>query len=108
MRAIHKKILEHRWADLSFAEKMGNIGSEVSRARSADERNDIERRNKSLDRVSELVDITLASENKDARVREIKLLRSIVKDIKSGLKDIHLKSIEQYCVPFAVLARNNI
>lgn len=105
MAAIHKKIAKHGWAELSFAEKMGNIGSEISRARSADERDDIGRRNKSLDRAFELVDLTLANESSIARVKEIKLLRDIMQDIINGVQDVKLQSIEQYCLCFAILAR---
>jgi hypothetical protein len=32
---LHKKLAKGRWHELSFAEQMGNIGSEVSRARLA-------------------------------------------------------------------------
>jgi len=96
---------ENKWARLSLAEKMGNIGSEISRARSADEQNNIERRNKSLDRATELVSLTFLNEKVDARIREINLLRDVIYNIKNGSKDINLKSIEQYCLPFGILAR---
>jgi len=105
MSAIHKTMAENKWARLSLAEKMGNIGSEISRARSADEQNNIERRNKSLDRATELVSLTFLNEKVDARIREINLLRDVIYNIKNGSKDINLKSIEQYCLPFGILAR---
>ena len=107
MTVIHKTIAQSRWADLSLAEKMGNIGAEISRARSADERNDIERRNNSLNRASDLVYITIEHEKKDSWIREIGLLRDGIQNIKNGSRDIRLKSIEQYCLPFAILARND-
>ena len=108
MCAIHKTMADNRWADLSFAEKMGNIGSEISRARSADERNDTERRNKSLDRANELVQLTVSGLD-NARAKELGFMHHALASIRDNTQSvISLRAIEQYCLPFAILARKNI
>ena len=92
---------------MSLAEKMGNIGAEISRARSAHERNDADRMDSALERFFELIDLTIAGENNTARVREIECLRDVARSIKGGSRNISIKSIEKYFLPFALLARKN-
>ncbi len=93
---------------MSFAEQMGNIGSEVARARSADERGNMERRNMSLERVLELVDLTLENEARQPRRRELVLFRDAVERAREGRAGAGLEMVERYCLPFGVLARKHI
>jgi hypothetical protein len=105
--AIHESMSKGKWKELSFAEQMGNIGSEVTRARSADERGDVERRNSSIERALELVDLTIADQTQESRTDELRKLTTTLKEIRDGLHDVHLRSLEQYFLPFALLARQN-
>jgi len=106
--AIHQSLAQGRWQEMSFAEQMGNIGSEVSRARSADARGDIERRNRSIDRALELVDLTVQNQTSRPRTRELELLRNVIAHARGTASAAHLESIERYCVPFALLARKQV
>lgn len=107
MAATKASVTKNKWAVLSFAEQMGNIGSEISRARSADGRGDIGRRNRSLDRAFELVALTLALQSRPSRQRELSILRTVLHQMRFNDTDIPLQSIEQYCLPFALVARRH-
>lgn len=95
-----------RWRELTLAEQLGNIGSEVSRVRAAEERGDRERRNRSLDRAIELADMTLAGEDKERRCLELGRLRDALRAIRGNADSVmSLADLEHYCLPFAILAR---
>lgn len=106
MSALHTTMAQGKWDNLLLAEKMGNIGSEIARARSADERGDIKRRDASIGRASELIQLTVFGLSA-ARGRELARLLNAIAGIKNNSTDIRLQSIEQYCMPFALLARRN-
>ncbi|OJI06383.1 hypothetical protein BK004_03895 [bacterium CG10_46_32] len=105
---IHSNTAQGRWQELSFAEQMGNIGSEVSRAASADKRGDVERRNKSIERALELVDLTLQNQASLLRRRELALFRGTIEAAREGSADAGLAAAVHYCLPFGVLARKHV
>jgi len=108
MPLLHKTITSGRWNELSFAERMGNIGSEISRVRSADERRDIERRDNAIARALELVDVTIAQQT-GARKRELEQMRDALCAIRGNADGaVSARSLERYCMPFALLARKTI
>lgn len=109
MSPIHKTLTVNSWQKLSFAEQLGNIGSELSRARSWEEKGDLTAHNKSLERALELLDLSLQQSPNQAVSRELSRLREILADIFSQTYSYHisLKKLEQYCLPFAILARKN-
>ena len=55
-------IVSGRWQKMEFASQMGNIGSEVSRALSAKEKNKDKRMNSAIDRALELFDSSISEE----------------------------------------------
>ena len=54
-------IVSGRWQKMEFASQMGNIGSEVSRALSAKEKNKDKRMNSAIDRALELFDSSISA-----------------------------------------------
>ncbi|MFO0704581.1 MAG: hypothetical protein U0517_01220 [Candidatus Andersenbacteria bacterium] len=81
---------------MTFAEQMGNIGSELTRAVGRSP----ELRQQSLLRAEGLVDRTLREVGlRDAQRRELGLLKE---QIKVGA---NLQDLVNYCLPFALLAR---
>ncbi|OGY91983.1 MAG: hypothetical protein A3H70_01175 [Candidatus Komeilibacteria bacterium RIFCSPLOWO2_02_FULL_48_11] len=107
MPAIHTTLAAGRWQELTLAEQLGNIGSEISRARSADERGNVERRNLSLERVLELVQLTIANESRQWRRLELQNLYGVLSAIRNNeAHSVSLSNIEEYCLPFALLARS--
>lgn len=108
MAAIHATLAAGRWQEMSFAEQMGNIGSELARARAADERGDRERRNHALNRALELADLTLSCEDEERRRLELGRLRDALRAIRDGADaGVSLANLERYCLPFALLARKD-
>lgn len=81
---------------------MGNIGSEITRARVWQEKGDASSRDRALQRALGLLDILLAQESNPARVRELSGLRSFI-TAEPG----ELRQLENYCLPFALLSRKN-
>lgn len=104
MATHHKGLNLEQWRQLSFEYQLGNIGSEITRARIWDEKGDNEQRNRALERALELIDLTL----QDTQAGEIKILRDVVQD-KLAMKnayDCPLDTLENYFLPFALLARD--
>jgi hypothetical protein len=57
---VHTGLAAGRWVELTLAEQLGNIGSEVGRALRARASGQPARRDAALDRALELFDLTLA------------------------------------------------
>ena len=109
MAPIHKTLADGRWQEMTLAEQLGNIGSEVSRARSADERGNMERRNLSLERALELVALTIANESNPLRKLELQNLCEALWSVRNNeAHGVSLSNIEEYFLPFALLARKNV
>ena len=94
-----------RWSKLTFAQQMGNIGSELARARIWQERKDEEQRIKALERALELIDLTLDEQRTDSRLRELTRLREVVGDWYAGPKMYQVPAgfLEDYCTQFSLI-----
>jgi hypothetical protein len=81
---IHKDLYESgRWASMSFASQMANIGSEVSRACNAKNSGNIKRLNNSFDRALDLLDMTIELSS-GSRLKELCRLREVMCDFFVG------------------------
>lgn len=96
-----------KWQKLSFFEQMGNIGSEVSRARHWAEKDDKENQRKSLERAIDLVDLSVQSQKKSPRLFELLRLREVICDISIGSinYNVYPQDLEKYFLSFALAAR---
>jgi len=103
---LHKGLAGGRWYKLSLMEQLGNIGSEVGRARMYKDRDD-KRFQRAIDRALELFDLTLADSRWIGRLREIGRARDVFCDAISGGKeyDSSLSDLERYFMYFAIAAR---
>ena len=108
MPTVPKKLDQARWAKLSLAEKIGNIGSEFSRAKSAEQRNDWEKRQAALERALDLIDLSLAGDFVPAHRKELARLRSLSANcyINGDEFEVTLQQLEDYTFSFALLARS--
>jgi hypothetical protein len=82
----HRDAAAGRWWELSLAEQLGNVGSEISRAVRWSGRNDQLARG-ALERALELFDLTLDDprhRQSPARLREIARAREVVVDFFEG------------------------
>lgn len=102
----HQELAGGRWGTLSLAQQLGNIGSEVHRARMAEQTNK-KRFVSAGDRALELFDLTLADPRWRERLREIARAREVFCDAINGGKEYGatLEALEPYFDRFALAAR---
>jgi hypothetical protein len=105
----HRDLAAGRWWELSLAEQLGNIGSEVSRASRWAARNE-ELARGALERALELFDLTLDDprhRQSPARLREIARAREVVADFFAGPNQYQstAASLQKYFDAYAVAVR---
>jgi len=104
----HRDLAAGRWGQLSLAEQLGNVGSEVGRMlrwRGRDERLMLS----AFDRALELLDLTLGDPRWRGRLREIARVRELLCDASAGGADYAtmLEDLDRYFLAFAVAARRS-
>ena len=106
---IHPGLAAGRWLDLTLAEQLGNIGSDVGRALRASANGDSERSQGALDRALELFDLTLADDRWATRRKEIARAREVVCDFLLGDNEYgsSAETLDAYFVAFAIAARRD-
>jgi hypothetical protein len=109
MNPEHRELAQGRWWELSLAEQLGNIGSEVSRATRWSSRNPALAQG-ALYRALELFGLTLDDprhRQAPARLREIARAREVVADFLAGPNQYHstAASLQKYFDQFALAAR---
>lgn len=108
----HRDLASGRWWQLSLAEQLGHVGSEVSRAVRWTSRNpDLARA--ALHRALELLDLTLADPRQRqslARLREIARAREVVADFFAGPNQYGstASSLQKYFDAYAMAARKAV
>lgn len=104
----HQALASGRWHTMSLSEQMGNIGSEVHRARLAENTNE-QRFINARDRALELFAFTLADARWRGRLREIARVHEIFCDAVLGGKEYssRLEDLEKYFDQFAFAARKD-
>ena len=102
----HARLAGGQWYTFSLAEQLGNIGSEVHRARLSQGKDEIRFQN-ARDRALELFDLTLMDARWHGRLREIGRAREVFCDAVLGGNeyDSTLESLEPYFDHFALAAR---
>jgi hypothetical protein len=105
----HRDLAAGRWWQLSLAEQLGNIGSEVSRAAKWTGRNTGLARG-ALDRALELFDLTLDDPRhraSPARLRELARAREVVVDFFEGANEYQstAASLQKYFDAYALAVR---
>ena len=97
---IHRSLAAGRWRELTRAQQLGNIGSEYTRARKWEEKNNHEQRQRALERALELIDLTLEHDPN----KEICRLRELTGDLylQSHLYSVSLKELEDYTTQFVI------
>jgi hypothetical protein len=95
-----------RWGQLSLAEQLANVGSEVGRMLRWRDRDD-HLAASAFERALELLDLTLADPRWRARLREIARARELLCDAAGGGAEYGtaLEDLDRYFLAFAVAAR---
>lgn len=104
---MHQELASGRWSDLSLSAQMGNIGSEVGRALRAQKKQSITRQDKALDRMFELLDLTIDDHQQDVGLRELTRTREVLADYFFG-NNIYRstpENLDKYFLQFAIAAR---
>ncbi|HAG09298.1 MAG TPA: hypothetical protein DCK87_07060 [Desulfotomaculum sp.] len=109
MNYQHKQLAAGRWQQMSFAEQMANIGSEVERALRWRAKNDPDYARRAFERALELMDLTLASAQGFPRLKELARLREAMIDYFAGTNQFGSteESWRRYFLPFNYIARRD-
>jgi hypothetical protein len=102
----HAEAAAGRWARLTLAEQLANVGSEVGRMVRWRARN-AGLATGAFERALELLDLTLADPRWRERLREIARARELLCDAAAGGGDYgtSLEALDRYFLAFAVAAR---
>jgi hypothetical protein len=108
----HHDLAAGRWRELTLAEQLGNVGSEISRARRWQSRNG-ETARAAFYRALDLFDLMLADPRhlqSPARLREIARAREVVVDFFAGSNHYGStgESLQKYFDAYALAARRRI
>jgi hypothetical protein len=108
----HRDLAAGRWGELSIAEQLGHIGSEISRTVRWKPRN-VDVSERALYRALELFDLTLADarlRETPWRIREIARAREVVVDYFAGTNEYGSsdRSLQKYFDAYALAARLSI
>lgn len=102
----HQKLTAGRWAELTLAEQLGNVGSEVNRMINWRDK-DKAIADHAFERMLELLDLTLSQLHDKYRLREIARAReALVTNWLSPAPEanIELNQLNKYFFQFALLA----
>lgn len=80
MSVQHKSLTAGRWAELSFAEQMANIGSEVERTIKWKNKGNKEISNRAFERSLELLEMTIADSKNKKHLKELVRLWEFLAD----------------------------
>jgi len=103
----HSELASGKWQTLTLAEQLGNIGSEVSRAKRWQGK-DQKSFKGAVDRALELFDLTIADLRWRKRLKEIVRAREVFCDAGEGGTEYNssLEDLDRYFFYFALLARS--
>lgn len=104
----HKDLAAGRWQQLSLAEQLGNIGSEINRAINCRDKDKKSYEN-AINRALELLDLTINDSRWQNRLKEIVRSRELLCDVILGGREYKtsLKDLNRYFFYFALAARIN-
>jgi hypothetical protein len=106
---LHKELAAGRWFELSLAEQLANIGSEVNRSHKW------QGKDKNIfwgavERALELFDLTFTDHRWKGRLREIGRVKELFCDAITGGKEYKssLRDLDRYFSYYAFYARRNM
>ena len=107
MKLQHRELAAGRWAQMSLAEQMANIGSEVERALTWRAKNNATYSLRAAERALELFDLSLGAGQGFPRLKEMARMRETVADYFYGANDYSSTeiSLKGYFSPFTYAAR---
>jgi len=107
MTEYHQELSAGRWAELSFAEQMANIGSEVGRTISWKNKHRMDFSQRAFERALELLGLTIASAKTFPRLKELTRVKEALIDhfVFDNSYQSTDQQAERYFLPFNYAAR---
>ncbi len=107
MEAIHSDLASGRWFQLTAMEQLGNIGSEVDRSLRWHQKNEVEHRDKAIERLLDLIDLTLTDPKWKYRLKELLRTREVLCDYFFGDNSYSISpgSIQKEFLYYGIAAR---
>lgn len=108
---IHQNLAAGRWFELTIAEQLGNIGSEVGRAVKWQNKANLESRDRALDRAFDLLNLSIIDKRWwGPRLKELCRVREVLSDTFYGDREYKdtPEALEKYFYQYALVARNNL
>jgi hypothetical protein len=108
---IHKDLAAGRWFQMSLAEQLGNVGSEVGRAVNWNVKGNVEQSNLALDRAFDLLNLTIGDKRWiGSKLKELCRVREVLTDTFYGDRAYGAtpQSMEKYFYHYAVEARKSV
>ena len=108
MNYTHQNLANGKWFELSLAEQLGNIGSEVDRIISWKKKGNVSYAEKAFFRAVELLDLTLTDKRwYNHRLKELCRLKEVFCDSYFGGTNFNtsLEYFSKYFYQFACVAR---
>ena len=104
----HKTLAAGQWQEFTLMEQLGNIGSEISRARNWHGTDDT-LFTAAVFRALELIDLTVADPRWRYRLKEILRARECAVDAYYGGREYGTtwEDLDRYFLPYALAARKN-
>ncbi len=84
MESIHYNLAQGKWFQMTAMEQLGNIGSEIERSLKWHAKNEFENRDKAIDRMLDLIDLTVQDPKWKYRLKELLRTREVVCDYFFG------------------------
>jgi hypothetical protein len=106
----HKDLASGKWAKMSFAEQMANVGSEVERALNWRAKKNYDYSRRAWERALELMDLTLGCSKGLPRLKELARTREALVDYFFGSNEFKSSenSLRNYFSCFTFLARKAV
>ncbi len=95
MQSIHNELAGGKWFGMSVMEQLGNIGSEVDRSFRWHQKNEIAHRDKAIERMLELIDLSVQDPKWQYRLKELLRTREVLCDYFFG-KNIYAVSPDSF------------
>ena len=110
MNYIHKNLAKGRWFELTLAEQLGNIGSDVDRIISWQKKGNEEYAREAFYRALDLLDLTISDKRwYGPKLKELTRLREVLCDsfLGGNLYNTPLEYFSKYFYQFALYARKD-
>lgn len=105
----HRELAAGRWKELSFAEQMANVGSEIERSINWGAKGRPDFAERAFERALELLDLTVADPSNRGRLRELLRVREALADYFAFDNDYRstAEGWQRYFRYFLLAARGN-